>query len=41
MKRLKMNFIKYVSLNIIGMIGLSCYVLADIFNLIIYLYSYI
>ena len=25
------NFIKYVSLNIFGMIGLSCYILADTF----------
>ena len=24
-------FIKYVSLNILGMIGLSCYILADTF----------
>ena len=25
------NFIKYVSLNVLGMIGLSCYILADTF----------
>lgn len=31
MKELKLNFIKYVSLNVIGMIGLSCYILADTF----------
>ncbi|MEA4989109.1 MAG: MATE family efflux transporter [Anaerovorax sp.] len=31
MHNLKKNFIKYVSLNIIGMIGLSCYILADTF----------
>lgn len=24
-------FIKYVSLNVLGMIGLSCYILADTF----------
>lgn len=28
---LQKNFIKYVSLNVIGMIGLSCYILADTF----------
>ena len=32
-RRMKMNvkkqFMKYVSLNILGMIGLSCYILAD------------
>ncbi|WP_206458769.1 MATE family efflux transporter [Anaerovorax sp. IOR16] len=31
MHNLIKNFIKYVSLNIIGMIGLSCYILADTF----------
>lgn len=29
MKDLKLKFIKYVSLNVMGMIGLSCYILAD------------
>ena len=28
---IKRNFFKYVSLNIVGMIGLSCYILADTF----------
>mgnify|MGYP000208579412 CR=1 FL=1 len=27
--KLRKNFTKYVTLNIIGMIGLSCYILAD------------
>lgn len=31
MKELKLKFMKYVSLNVIGMIGLSCYILADTF----------
>ncbi len=31
MKSLKKNFIKYVSLNIAGMLGMSCYILADTF----------
>lgn len=30
-KNLRSEFIKYVSLNIIGMLGLSCYILADTF----------
>ncbi|WP_434799362.1 MATE family efflux transporter [Terrisporobacter vanillatitrophus] len=29
MKELKLKFIKYVSLNVMGMIGTSCYILAD------------
>lgn len=29
MKGLKLKFIKYVSLNVMGMIGTSCYILAD------------
>lgn len=31
MNTLKSNFIKYVTLNIMGMVGVSCYVLADTF----------
>ncbi len=31
MKNLKHDFIKYVSFNILGMIGLSCYILVDTF----------
>lgn len=31
MEKVKSNFIKYVSLNVIGMIGVSCYILADTF----------
>ena len=31
MERVKSNFIKYVSQNVIGMIGVSCYILADTF----------
>lgn len=31
MKSLKQNFIKYVSLNIAGMLAISCYILADTF----------
>ncbi|EGT3617484.1 MATE family efflux transporter, partial [Clostridium perfringens] len=31
MKELKLKFMKYVSLNVMGMIGLSCYILADTF----------
>jgi Na+-driven multidrug efflux pump len=30
-RTLKQSFIKYVSLNVFGMIGLSCYILADTF----------
>ncbi len=30
-KNILKNFVKYVSLNILGMIGLSCYILADTF----------
>ncbi len=29
MKEIKKNFIKYVSLNVISMIALSCYILGD------------
>ncbi|MCC3866652.1 MATE family efflux transporter [Terrisporobacter mayombei] len=29
MKELKIKFMKYVSLNVMGMIGISCYILAD------------
>lgn len=29
MKKLKVKFMKYVSLNVMGMIGISCYILAD------------
>ena len=28
---LRRDFLKYVSLNVIGMIGISCYILADTF----------
>lgn len=31
MEKVKSSFIKYVSTNVIGMIGLSCYILADTF----------
>lgn len=31
MKQIKKDFIHYVSLNILGMIGISCYILADTF----------
>ena len=31
MDNIKRTFAKYVSLNIIGMIGISCYILADTF----------
>ena len=31
MSTLKVNFFKYVSLNVLGMMGLSCYILADTF----------
>lgn len=31
MRKIKADFMKYVSLNVVGMIGLSCYILADTF----------
>lgn len=30
-KNIKKTFFKYVSLNVLGMIGISCYILADTF----------
>lgn len=30
-RQIRMNFSKYVSLNVLGMVGLSCYILADTF----------